>query len=139
MIAVMREAIKDHCKRLNEVIPFACTQCPLFKKQGDCYTAKSDAEIMENYKILFGTDVPTLPAPELEAVAHPSHYNYSKYEPVDVIREWQLNFNLGNVVKYVARAGRKDNIIQDLKKARQYLDFEIQALEKEQTANAEVI
>ena len=66
-----------------------------------------------------------------EAVAHPAHYAYSKYEPVHVIREWGLNFNLGNVVKYVARAGRKDDILQDLKKARQYIDFEIEALENE--------
>ena len=64
-----------------------------------------------------------------EAIKHPAHYNFSKYEPVKVIREWGLNFNLGNVIKYVARAGRKDDIVQDLKKARQYLDFEIEALE----------
>lgn len=60
----------------------------------------------------------------------PKHYNFSKYEPKDVIREWDLNFNLGNVVKYVARAGKKDDIIQDLKKARDYIDFEIEALER---------
>lgn len=65
----------------------------------------------------------------------PEHYKFSKYEPKDVIREWKLNFNLGNVVKYVCRAGKKDDIIQDLKKARQYLDFEIEALEKEREEN----
>ena len=70
---------------------------------------------------------------DVEDVKHPAHYAYSKYEPVKVIREWNLNFNLGNVIKYVARAGRKDNIVQDLKKARQYLDFEIEALENETT------
>ncbi len=48
-----------------------------------------------------------------------------------MIRDWGLNFNLGNTVKYVARAGRKDDILQDLKKARQYLDFEIEYLEAE--------
>lgn len=63
-------------------------------------------------------------------VSHPSHYTEGrKYEPKDVIRDWGLNFNLGNAVKYVARAGRKDDILQDLKKARQYLDFEIEYLE----------
>lgn len=62
-------------------------------------------------------------------IKQPSHYCYSKFEPKDVIREWGLNFNLGNVVKYVARAGRKDSTIKDLKKARQYLDFEIEFLE----------
>ena len=66
---------------------------------------------------------------------NPKHYTFSKYEPKDVIREWKLNFNLGNVVKYVCRAGKKGDIIEDLKKARQYLDFEIEALEKEREEN----
>lgn len=67
-----------------------------------------------------------------DKVAHPSHYvEGRKYEPKDVIRDWQLNYNLGCVVKYVSRAGRKDDILQDLRKARQYLTFEIEALEEE--------
>ena len=64
-------------------------------------------------------------------VHHPAHYNYSKYEPKDVIRAWGLNFNLGNAVKYISRAGRKDDILQDLKKAREYIEFEIEAIEDE--------
>jgi hypothetical protein len=65
-------------------------------------------------------------------IEHPAHYcEGRKYEPKDVIRDWDLNFNLGNTVKYVSRAGRKENnsLLQDLKKARQYLDFEINFLE----------
>ena len=66
------------------------------------------------------------------AVSHPSHYAEGrKFEPKDVIRDWGLNFNLGNAVKYLARAGRKDDIIQDLKKAQQYIQFEIDAIEAE--------
>lgn len=69
-------------------------------------------------------------------ISHPSHYvEGRKYEPKDVIRDWNLNFNLGNAIKYVARAGRKDDILQDLMKARQYLDFEIEYLEKEREVN----
>lgn len=65
-------------------------------------------------------------------VEHPSHYcDGRKFEPKDVIRDWDLNFNLGNAVKYISRAGRKDDMIQDLKKAKQYLEFEISYLEKE--------
>ena len=67
-----------------------------------------------------------------DVVKHPAHYCYDKYEPKDVIRDWGLNFNLGSTVKYIARAGRKDDIIQDLKKAKQFLEFEIEALEEEQ-------
>lgn len=71
-----------------------------------------------------------------DSVSRPSHYTEGrKYEPKDVIRDWGLNFNLGNTIKYVARAGRKDDILQDLKKARQYLDFEIEYLEQEAHAH----
>ena len=65
-----------------------------------------------------------------EMINHPSHYNQGKYEAIDVIEDWQLNFNLGNTVKYISRAGHKDDIIQDLKKASWYLDREIKRLEK---------
>lgn len=63
-----------------------------------------------------------------DVVKNPKHYCYSKFEPKDVIREWGLNFNLGSCVKYIARAGRKDDIIQDLSKAKQFLEFEIEYL-----------
>ena len=67
-----------------------------------------------------------------DIIAHPSHYTDGrKYEPKDVIRDWALNFNLGSAVKYISRAGRKDDILVDLKKARQFLDFEIEAVENE--------
>lgn len=60
----------------------------------------------------------------------PSHYCEGReYQPIDVISDWGLNFNLGNTVKYISRAGRKDDIVQDLKKARFYLDYEIRRLE----------
>lgn len=62
---------------------------------------------------------------------NPKHYNRLDPEPKDVIRKWGLNFNMGNAVKYVARAGYKDDIVQDLKKAQEYLQFEIDAIEAE--------
>lgn len=72
----------------------------------------------------------------MDMIHKPKHYCFSKFEPKDVIRAWGLNFNLGSAVKYIARAGRKDDIIQDLKKAREFLTFEIEALEEER-ANKE--
>ena len=65
-----------------------------------------------------------------EMINHPSHYNMGKFEAIDVIEDWQLNFNLGNTVKYISRAGNKDDIIQDLKKSLWYLQREINRLEK---------
>jgi hypothetical protein len=60
-----------------------------------------------------------------ELVNHPSHYNKGKIEVIDAIEDWQLDFNLGNVVKYVARADHKGNRLEDLKKAKFYIDREI--------------
>ena len=72
-------------------------------------------------------------------IERPAHYvEGRKYEPKDVIRDWDLNFNLGNVIKYVSRAGRKDNKIVDLEKATQYLQFEIDYLQSTITGGATV-
>lgn len=68
---------------------------------------------------------------------NPTHYNRLSPEPKDVIRRWGLNFNLGNAVKYVARAGHKGDMIEDLKKAQQYIQFEIDALEAERKEQKE--
>ncbi len=65
----------------------------------------------------------------MNEIMHPDHYAAGrKYEPVKVIRDWGLNFNLGNVVKYISRAGRKDDYVTDLEKAKTYLEFEIEAV-----------
>lgn len=55
-------------------------------------------------------------------VDHPAHYNKGKIEVIDFIEDQQLPFHLGNVVKYIARAGSKCDKLEDLKKARWYLD-----------------
>lgn len=62
------------------------------------------------------------PTPIPNAVDHPSHYNKGKIEVIDFIEDQQLPFHLGNVVKYIARAGSKGDKLEDLKKARWYLD-----------------
>ena len=64
-------------------------------------------------------------------VNHPSHYNDGKIEVIDYIEDKNLGFHLGNVVKYVSRAGKKDKTkaVEDLKKARWYLEREITRME----------
>lgn len=66
-----------------------------------------------------------------EAVDHPAHYGGvdNPYEAIKVIEAWGLGFNLGNAVKYIARADKKGSNVEDLKKARWYLDREIANLE----------
>ena len=60
-----------------------------------------------------------------EAVNHPDHYGGEEntYEAIKVIEAWELGFHLGNVVKYISRAGKKtNNTREDLKKAKWYLE-----------------
>ena len=64
-----------------------------------------------------------------EAVNHPPHYNQGNIEVIDAIEDWGLDFNAGNVVKYVARHQHKAEPIEDLKKARWYLDRLIEGWE----------
>jgi hypothetical protein len=66
-----------------------------------------------------------------ESVKHPSHYHaQSGIEVIDAIEAWELSFALGNVVKYVARAGHKDPAkrVEDLRKAQWYLERELASL-----------
>ena len=67
--------------------------------------------------------------PEPDKVNHPAHYNATSIEPIDVIEAWQLGFHEGNTVKYIARAKLKGNYLEDLKKARWYLNRLIEQLE----------
>lgn len=67
---------------------------------------------------------------EADPVNHPPHYVLNGIEVIDAIEAWGLGFCLGNTVKYVARAGKKNpaTTVEDLKKARWYLDREIARL-----------
>ena len=67
-----------------------------------------------------------------EEVNHPDHYGGedNPYEAIKVIENWNLGFCLGNAIKYICRAGKKDvNSLTDLKKAAWYLNREIERLE----------
>lgn len=72
-----------------------------------------------------------------EQVDHPQHYGGkdNPLEAIKIIRAYKLGFSLGNSIKYILRAGKKDNIIQDLKKAKWYLEEEIAFLEAKQKEN----
>ena len=68
--------------------------------------------------------------PKKELVNHPKHYGGkdNPYEAIKVIEAWDLGFCLGNTVKYISRAGKKDDTIQELEKALWYLKREIKNL-----------
>ena len=66
-----------------------------------------------------------------DEINQPAHYTLGKIEVFDFINAWELSFAEGNVIKYVTRAPYKGKKVQDLKKARWYLDQLIEAAEQE--------
>ena len=70
-----------------------------------------------------------------ETVNHPAYYHADTIEAIEVIEAWKLNFNRGNALKYISRAGRKDPAreLEDLNKALWYLRREIERLRRDTT------
>jgi hypothetical protein len=79
---------------------------------------------IEDYAKLHGEVVGVQPDP----VNHPKHYTAGGIETIDFIEAKKLGYNLGNVVKYITRAGHKGNHLEDLRKAQWYLTREINSL-----------
>jgi hypothetical protein len=74
----------------------------------------------------------------MESINHPKHYGGDNtYEAIKVIDAWELDFYLGNVAKYICRSGKKTSHLEDLKKARWYLDKKIEKMEKSETKKVE--
>lgn len=91
--------------------PKYCPEClPKYSK----VPKKKDVQTIEEQAV-------ELPKQE-DVINHPSHYTRGKIEVIDFIEDQQLPYHLGNVIKYVARAGHKGDKLEDLKKARWYLD-----------------
>ena len=99
--------------------PKYCPEClPKYSK----VPKKKDVQaIAEKVVQTIEEQVVELPKTE-DVINHPSHYTRGKIEVIDFIEDQQLPYHLGNVIKYVARAGYKGDKLEDLKKARWYLD-----------------
>lgn len=69
---------------------------------------------------------------EFDPVARPAHYTEGRdIEPINVIEDWELDFHLGNALKYISRIGRKSDGVEDMKKAVWYLERRIEAQEQD--------
>lgn len=104
--------------------PKYCPEClPKYskvpKKKGETVQAVAEKIV----KAIEKSEVKVVELPKKEDVInHPSHYTRGKIEVIDFIEDQQLPYHLGNVIKYIARAGHKGDKLEDLKKARWYLD-----------------
>lgn len=106
--------------------PKYCPEClPKYSKVPKKQKEKKIVVTLANMiaKTLEEPEVKTIELPKQEDVInHPSHYTRGKIEVIDFIEDQQLPYHLGNVIKYIARAGYKGDKLEDLKKARWYLD-----------------
>lgn len=114
-----RDYIEKYCESREH-----CAGCPLEHEAFyGCYNhSVSECDINRNYEVLLNhrKNAPEDPI-------KPGYYNDSKITPFEVIDDWDLDFYLGNAVKYIKRAGKKkdNSCLQDLKKIREYVDQEI--------------
>lgn len=137
----MNEKIRNYCRsfsdcddcKLYPVLPrdngFIVSDCFKDIFNGDTFT---DENIIRNYTAIFGDVKKDSPKEETktvdkspvkkEMVNHPTHYQGNKFEVIDIIEDYKLDFCLGNAIKYILRAGKKDDIIQDINKAIWYLE-----------------
>ena len=70
------------------------------------------------------------PSDEYDVVTKPPHYNHGKYETIEVIEDWKLNYHCGNAVKYISRHNHKGKPVEDIKKAIWYLQRYLLFLEE---------
>ena len=128
-----REEIKRYCQNRKN-----CYGCPLDKENKMvCHTVNSLEKLNRNYELLFGNNKPEflekeLNIPSNDPVNRPSHYTDGKIEVIDFIEDKKLGFCLGNAIKYIARAGKKDPTkeVEDLNKAKWYVERRIKELEE---------
>ena len=95
-----------YCVKRPGICDDTCEVCPNRKTY----------EVGEQLEFSFMNDKPHDP------ISNPEHYTMGKIEVFDFISAWQLSFAEGNVIKYVTRAPYKGKRLQDLMKARWYLD-----------------
>lgn len=85
----------------------------------------NERRAMINFKSLTNGEACYVEAvkPPSDSINHPDHYNTGRIEVIEAIEDWKLNYHLGNAVKYIARAGKKDpaKLVEDLEKAIWYV------------------
>lgn len=133
IIKLLPQQIKD---KINNLENIKSVSSPLRRTVLDDQVC----EMIQKHLLVLTPNQPVGKGGPKEAVNHPSHYGGAEnpYEAIKVIEAWDLNFNLGNTVKYISRAGKKDAVLQELKKSAWYLQREIDNLEKKNAEYAEM-
>jgi len=110
----------DVAKKFKVTKPYAYALMSVARKQ---YINRRDEALAQPKQRLES-------APALDMVNHPPHYTGGGIETIDFIEAKGLNYHLGNVVKYITRADHKGDRLENLRKARWYLDREVERASK---------
>lgn len=124
-----RNAIADEQYKLY----FSTSNKPLTKSstKEEAVNTFMSLERADRIRLLRDTDrIRLMNSPSSDNVNHPPHYKVGGIETIDFIEAKSLNYNLGNVVKYLTRADHKGNKLEDLQKAQWYLARELKNLSK---------
>ena len=118
---------KDNCPYID---------CLEIDENCDTVTIHKDgtSTIYKCWRFIENKSIPTIPPPasvKSDNINHPAHYTDGKIEVIDFIEDKKLPYHLGNVIKYISRAGKKspDTELEDLKKAQWYLSRYIELKE----------
>ena len=104
-----------------------CSTCENYSKYVNANVYTNDFTSIKTWQ---DEDAFTVTEAKNDAINSPKHYTTGKFEVIDVIEDWDLNFRLANTVKYVARHKHKGKPLEDLKKALWYLQREIDRYER---------
>lgn len=121
-----RNVVDDYCKTHN------CNECVLNHTNINCVGCLSISNATESELDTAISFIEGRVAPATDPVNRPSHYTDGKIEVIDYIEDKKLGFCLGNAIKYISRAGKKDpsKEIEDLKKAKWYIERRIKEIEE---------
>lgn len=126
--------IRDFCKEMNN----DCDSCIFYGLQPYCRDKECEftrGVVPEGWEPIH-ISIKDSDSEKIanDSVNHPSHYANGKIEVIDFIEDKKLGFHLGNAIKYISRAGKKDpdKTIEDLKKAIWYINRQISVLENKE-------
>lgn len=117
------EVVQVYCEKVEN-----CNEC----KIGDLCRSIKGAFLIHNDELSEAYSIVTNEGNPNDPVNKPAHYTDGKIEVIDYIEDKKLGFCLGNAIKYISRAGKKDPTkeIEDLKKAKWYIERRIKELEE---------
>ena len=125
VVYMVRQGVRKREKFWAENgLPPAMTSMPE-DRDGFVYRWIDTNQLDESAKDALASQLITMEEPASDPVNHPAHYKTGGIETIDFIEAKELNYNLGNAVKYISRAEHKGNKQQDLEKAVWYLNREL--------------